>query len=91
MSRLPSSNAAFFSAGSFRSFDRSSASAHFSEIAREALVSARIVMGDADSAGEQVQELMAIGLDGITANLPANGHDVEAVARTVGVLRAAVG
>lgn len=59
--------------------------------ATRAMVSARIVMGDADAAGEQVQKLMALGLDGITANLPANGHDPEAVARTVAVLRAAVG
>jgi F420-dependent oxidoreductase-like protein len=59
--------------------------------ATQAMVSARIVMGDADAAGEQVQKLMAMGLDGITANLPANGHDIDAVARTVGVLRAAVG
>ncbi|MEX2293363.1 MAG: LLM class F420-dependent oxidoreductase [Acidimicrobiales bacterium] len=59
--------------------------------ATQALVGARIVMGDADSVGEQVQSLMALGLDGITANLPANGHDPEAVTRTVEVLRAAVG
>lgn len=59
--------------------------------ATKAMVSARIVMGDADAVGEQVQKLMALGLDGITANLPANGHDEEAVARTVAVLRAAVG
>ncbi len=59
--------------------------------ATKAMVSARIVMGDADEAGEQVQKLIALGLDGITANLPANGHDPEAVARTVGVIRAAVG
>jgi len=59
--------------------------------ATQAMVSARIVMGDADAAGEQVQKLMAMGLDGITANLPANGHDTDAVARTIGVLRAAVG
>ena len=44
------------------------------------MVSARIVMGDADAVGEQVQQLMAMGLDGITANMPANGHDPEAVA-----------
>jgi len=59
--------------------------------ATQAMVSARIVMGDADAVGEQVQSLMALGLDGICANLPANGHDPETVARTVGVLRAAVG
>jgi len=59
--------------------------------ATQAMVSARIVMGDADAVGEQVQKLMALGLDGITANLPANGHDPDAVTRTVEVLRAAVG
>ncbi|MGQ0433929.1 MAG: LLM class F420-dependent oxidoreductase [Microthrixaceae bacterium] len=59
--------------------------------ATQAMVSARIVMGDADAVGEQVQRLMALGLDGITANLPANGHDPDAVTRTVEVLRAAVG
>jgi F420-dependent oxidoreductase-like protein len=56
-----------------------------------AMVAARLVVGDADAAGEQVQRLMALGLDGITANLPANGHDPEAVARTVAVLVDAVG
>ena len=47
----------------------------------QALVAARLIVGDADSVGEQVRDLMALGLDGITANLPANGHDPEAVAR----------
>lgn len=50
-----------------------------------------MVVGDADSAGAQVADLIALGLDGITANLPANGHDPEAVAHTIGVLKAAVG
>jgi F420-dependent oxidoreductase-like protein len=59
--------------------------------ATRALLSARIIVGDADAAGEQVQRLTALGLDGITANLPANGHDPASVARTVQVLRAAVG
>lgn len=59
--------------------------------ATRAMVAARLVVGDPDAAGEQVQNLMALGLDGICANLPANGHDPEAVSRTVQVLRAAVG
>ncbi|MFZ6003742.1 MAG: LLM class F420-dependent oxidoreductase [Actinomycetota bacterium] len=59
--------------------------------ATQAMLMARIMMGDADAVGEQVQQRIALGLDGICANLPANGHDPEAVARTVGVLRAAVG
>ena len=44
---------------------------------------ARLIVGDPDAVGEQVQRLMALGLDGITFNLPANGHDPEAVAATV--------
>jgi len=49
------------------------------------------VVGDADSAGEQIQKVLGVGLDGLTFNLPANGHDPEAVAHTVGVVKAAVG
>jgi len=56
-----------------------------------ALVAARLVVGDADAVGERVTSLIGLGLDGITANLPANGHDPEAVAHTVKVLKAAVG
>ena len=33
----------------------------------------------------------ALGLDGVTVNLPANGHDPEAVAATVATLVKAVG
>jgi len=60
------------------------------EATRE-LVAARLVVGDADTAGERVQKLMGVGLDGLTFNMPANGHDPEAVAHTVGVIKAAVG
>ncbi len=56
-----------------------------------ALVAARLVVGDADAAGDQVQALMGLGMDGITFNMPANGHDPEAVTHTVGVVKAAVG
>ena len=56
-----------------------------------ALVGARLVVGDADTAGEQIQQLIGLGLDGVTFNLPANGHDPEAVAHTVGVVKKAVG
>ena len=31
------------------------------------------------------------GLDGLTFNLPANGHDPDAVAHTVGVIKTAIG
>jgi F420-dependent oxidoreductase-like protein len=56
-----------------------------------ALVAARLVVGDADTAGERVQQLLGLGLDGIAANLPANGHDPEAVSNTIAVLKKAVG
>ena len=59
--------------------------------ATRAAVAARLIVGDADSVGEQVRDLMALGLDGITVNLPANGHDPEAVDRTIRTLVAAVG
>ena len=52
---------------------------------------ARLVVGDADTAGERVQQLVGVGLDGLTFNMPANGHDPEAVAHTVGVIKAALG
>ncbi|MGI8662970.1 MAG: LLM class F420-dependent oxidoreductase [Acidimicrobiales bacterium] len=41
---------------------------------------ARFLIGDADEVGEQVQGLLALGLDGITANMPSDGWDLEAVA-----------
>jgi hypothetical protein len=49
------------------------------------------VVGDADAAGERVRQLVGLGLDGVTFNMPANGHDPEAVAHTVGVITAAIG
>ncbi len=59
--------------------------------ATQAIVAGRLVVGDADAVGEQVQRLLALGLDGICCNLPANGHDPEAVAATVQTLVKAVG
>jgi F420-dependent oxidoreductase-like protein len=56
-----------------------------------ALVGARLIVGDADTAGERIQQLLGLGLDGVTFNMPTNGHDPDAVAHTVGVVRAAVG
>ena len=55
------------------------------------MVAARLVVGDADEAGERVRDLLALGLDGVTFNMPANGHDPEAVSRTVQAVRAATG
>jgi F420-dependent oxidoreductase-like protein len=39
----------------------------------------RMTWGDPDEVGEQVQALVATGLDGVVFNMPADGHDVEAV------------
>ena len=49
------------------------------------------MVGDPDTAGERIQEIVGVGLDGVTFNLPANGHDPDAVAHTVGVINKAIG
>jgi F420-dependent oxidoreductase-like protein len=59
--------------------------------ATRAMVGARLIVGDADAVGERVQALMGLGLDGLTFNMPANGHDPAAVTRTVQAVKAAVG
>jgi F420-dependent oxidoreductase-like protein len=59
--------------------------------ATRAAVSSRFVLGDADAVGEQVQRWIALGLDGVCFNLPANGHDPEAVTATVANIKKAVG
>jgi F420-dependent oxidoreductase-like protein len=44
-----------------------------------------IVLGDADEVGEQLTTILALGIDGFTCNLPANGHNpdrVELLGRT---------
>ncbi len=38
-----------------------------------------IVLGDPDEVGEQLAGVLALGVDGFTCNLPANGHDPERV------------
>jgi F420-dependent oxidoreductase-like protein len=47
--------------------------------ATRALVGARIVCGDPDHVGEQVQKLLDLGLDGVCFNLPG-ANDLESVA-----------
>jgi F420-dependent oxidoreductase-like protein len=44
------------------------------------MLGARFVVGDADAAGEQFQSLLALGLDGLIFNMPADGWEPEAVA-----------
>ena len=40
---------------------------------------ALVVMGDPDEVGEQLSSVLALGVDGLTCNLAANGHDPENV------------
>ena len=52
-------------------------------LADEASASAllgRIVWGDPDEVGARVQELVAVGLDGVVFNLPADADDTEVIA-----------
>jgi alkanesulfonate monooxygenase SsuD/methylene tetrahydromethanopterin reductase-like flavin-dependent oxidoreductase (luciferase family) len=56
----------------------------------QAQVAARLVVGDPDTVGEQVRDLMAVGLDGVVFNMPADGWDLEAVSHAGEVLNKAV-
>jgi alkanesulfonate monooxygenase SsuD/methylene tetrahydromethanopterin reductase-like flavin-dependent oxidoreductase (luciferase family) len=51
---------------------------------------ARFLLGDADEVGEQVANLKAIGMDGVTVNLPSDGCDTEAIAHAGAVLQKAL-
>jgi F420-dependent oxidoreductase-like protein len=39
-----------------------------------------LVYGDADTVGEQLADIMATGVDGMTISLPSNGHNTERIA-----------
>ncbi len=39
-----------------------------------------LVFGDADTVGEQLQTVMDAGLDGLTVDLPVNGHNLDRIA-----------
>jgi len=55
-------------------------------------VSRMLLLGDPDTVGEFVQtRVLRAGLDGIVVNLPANGHDPEAVRLAGRTLSAALG
>ncbi|NND73765.1 MAG: LLM class F420-dependent oxidoreductase [Ilumatobacter sp.] len=43
------------------------------------MVKGILVFGDPDTVGEQVAACMATGVDGITFNLPANGHNTDRI------------
>jgi alkanesulfonate monooxygenase SsuD/methylene tetrahydromethanopterin reductase-like flavin-dependent oxidoreductase (luciferase family) len=46
----------------------------------KAMIGARFVVGDPDTAGEQLRGLLDLGLDGFTFNMPADGWEPDAVA-----------
>lgn len=55
-------------------------------------ISKVLVMGDPDTVGEIVQrKVVEAGLDGLVVNLPANGHELDAVALAGQVLDKALG
>ncbi len=56
-----------------------------------AMVTARILVGDADGVVSQLRSALGAGLDGIIVNLPADGGDPAAVGRAAEVVRSAVG
>jgi F420-dependent oxidoreductase-like protein len=39
-----------------------------------AALEARVILGDPDTVGERLSEELALGVDGFTINMPANGH-----------------
>ena len=39
-----------------------------------------LVFGDADTVGEQLQAVVDAGLDGLTVDLPVNGHNLDRIA-----------
>jgi alkanesulfonate monooxygenase SsuD/methylene tetrahydromethanopterin reductase-like flavin-dependent oxidoreductase (luciferase family) len=43
------------------------------------MIRERLIFGDADTVGEILSEAIGLGLDGITVDLPVNGHIVERI------------
>ena len=60
-----------------RGFD---ADAFLADEASASALLGRIVWGDPDEVGARVQELVAVGLDGVVFNLPADADDTEVIA-----------
>lgn len=50
-----------------------------------------LIYGDADTVGEQLQACMATGVDGMTINLPGNGHKTDRIGLLGEVANAAIG
>jgi alkanesulfonate monooxygenase SsuD/methylene tetrahydromethanopterin reductase-like flavin-dependent oxidoreductase (luciferase family) len=44
------------------------------------MIESRLTIGDPDEVGEALAAVLDLGVDGLTCNLPANGHDPDSVA-----------
>ena len=54
-------------------------------------LSNRVIMGDADTGGERLRDVLAMGLDGICCHLATDGWDLDAVAHAGEVVTKATG
>jgi F420-dependent oxidoreductase-like protein len=52
----------------------------------QAMLTARLLLGDPDTVGERVRGLLDAGMDGVVFNMPADGWDLEAIAHAGEVL-----
>ena len=50
-----------------------------------------LIFGDPDTVGEKLEELMSTGIDGLTINLPVNGHNTDRIGLLGQVANAAIG
>ncbi|MGP4020453.1 LLM class F420-dependent oxidoreductase [Saccharopolyspora sp. 5N708] len=55
-----------------------------------AALTSRMIVGDADSVGEQIQGLIELGLDGVIVNLAGDSHEPDRLAHAGKILRAAL-
>ena len=55
------------------------------------LMADQLVVGDPDTVGEQIRDLIELGLDGITLNLVVNAPDLEMIALAARTADAAIG
>jgi len=55
------------------------------------MAKALLIYGDADTVGERLEAAMATGIDGLTINLPGNGHKTERIALLGEIATKAVG
>jgi alkanesulfonate monooxygenase SsuD/methylene tetrahydromethanopterin reductase-like flavin-dependent oxidoreductase (luciferase family) len=55
------------------------------------MVKSIVIFGDPDTVGEQLAAMMATGIDGLTINLPINGHHTDRIGLLGEVARRAMG